>query len=77
MQGARRRDASGLTFDRLTIDGGRPLTGRVDVEGAKNLVTKAMVASLLGETVQHAARRARHQRRRASCAACSRCTASR
>ena len=37
--------------DVLTIRGGRPLRGRVDVKGAKNLATKAMVASLLGETV--------------------------
>ena len=35
----------------LTIRGGRPLVGRVDVKGAKNLATKAMVASLLGESV--------------------------
>jgi UDP-N-acetylglucosamine 1-carboxyvinyltransferase len=34
----------------LSIRGGRPLTGRVEVKGAKNLVTKAMVAALLGET---------------------------
>ena len=34
----------------LTIRGGVPLTGRVTVRGAKNLVTKAMVAALLGET---------------------------
>lgn len=34
----------------LSIRGGRPLSGRVDVKGAKNLVTKAMVAALLGET---------------------------
>ena len=34
----------------LAIRGGRPLSGRVSVKGAKNLVTKAMVASLLGET---------------------------
>lgn len=34
----------------LAIRGGHPLTGRVDVKGAKNLVTKAMVAALLGET---------------------------
>ena len=34
----------------LVIRGGRPLTGRVDVKGAKNLATKAMVAALLGET---------------------------
>ncbi|SJN18387.1 UDP-N-acetylglucosamine 1-carboxyvinyltransferase [Microbacterium esteraromaticum] len=34
----------------LAIRGGRPLRGRVDVKGAKNLATKAMVAALLGET---------------------------
>ncbi|GAA2527508.1 UDP-N-acetylglucosamine 1-carboxyvinyltransferase [Microbacterium mitrae] len=34
----------------LAIRGGRPLSGRVSVKGAKNLVTKAMVAALLGET---------------------------
>ena len=32
----------------LAIRGGVPLTGRVKVRGAKNLVTKAMVAALLG-----------------------------
>ncbi|ALJ20109.1 UDP-N-acetylglucosamine 1-carboxyvinyltransferase [Microbacterium sp. No. 7] len=32
----------------LVIRGGRPLAGRVEVKGAKNLATKAMVASLLG-----------------------------
>ncbi len=32
----------------LTIQGGKPLNGRVRVRGAKNLVPKAMVASLLG-----------------------------
>ena len=31
----------------LVIRGGRPLTGRVEVKGAKNLATKAMVAALL------------------------------
>src|SRR4051812_30494690 len=34
----------------MTIRGGRPLTGRIEVRGAKNLVTKAMVAALLGES---------------------------
>ncbi|MDL9980023.1 UDP-N-acetylglucosamine 1-carboxyvinyltransferase [Microbacterium sp. ASV49] len=34
----------------LAIRGGRPLRGRVEVKGAKNLVTKAMVAALLGES---------------------------
>jgi len=37
--------------DVLAFMGSRPLRGRVDVKGAKNLATKAMVASLLGETV--------------------------
>ncbi|MGO3886081.1 MAG: UDP-N-acetylglucosamine 1-carboxyvinyltransferase [Mycetocola sp.] len=34
----------------MTINGGRPLAGRIELKGAKNLVTKAMVAALLGET---------------------------
>ena len=34
----------------LAIRGGRPLHGTIGVKGAKNLVTKAMVAALLGET---------------------------
>ena len=33
----------------LTIQGGKPLEGSVRVRGAKNLVPKAMVASLLGD----------------------------
>ena len=37
-------------MSQITIDGGKPLSGRVDLKGAKNLVTKAMVAALLGET---------------------------
>ena len=40
----------GLAGDTIIINGGRPLTGRIEVKGAKNLVTKAMVASLLGNT---------------------------
>jgi UDP-N-acetylglucosamine 1-carboxyvinyltransferase len=42
------QEGSGET---LAIRGGRPLIGRVEVKGAKNLATKAMVAALLGETV--------------------------
>lgn len=42
--------ATPLAGETLSIRGGRPLTGRVEVKGAKNLVTKAMVAALLGET---------------------------
>lgn len=34
----------------LQVDGGRPLQGEIMVRGAKNLVPKAMVASLLGRT---------------------------
>ncbi|ROR71961.1 UDP-N-acetylglucosamine 1-carboxyvinyltransferase [Bogoriella caseilytica] len=34
----------------LTVEGGTPLTGEITVRGAKNFVSKAMVASLLGET---------------------------
>jgi len=37
--------------DVLTVHGGTPLQGEVTVRGAKNLVSKAMVASLLGEGV--------------------------
>lgn len=40
----------GLTSDRIVIDGGKPLVGRIEVRGAKNLATKAMVAALLGDT---------------------------
>lgn len=40
----------GLTGDTIIINGGQPLKGRIEVKGAKNLVTKAMVAALLGET---------------------------
>ncbi len=39
------------TVDVIAIRGGQPLRGRVTVTGAKNLATKAMVASLLGESV--------------------------
>src|SRR3954470_5939288 len=37
--------------DGLTVHGGTPRQGEVTVRGAKNLVSKAMVASLLGEGV--------------------------
>mgnify|MGYP003859571065 FL=1 len=37
-------------MSQITVKGGKPLVGRVDVRGAKNLVTKAMVAALLGDT---------------------------
>jgi UDP-N-acetylglucosamine 1-carboxyvinyltransferase len=40
----------GLTPDSIVIDGGKPLRGRIEVRGAKNLATKAMVAALLGDT---------------------------
>ena len=40
----------GLTSDKIVINGGKPLRGRVDVRGAKNLATKAMVAALLADT---------------------------
>ena len=39
----------GLTSDEIIINGGRPLRGRIQVRGAKNLATKAMVAALLGK----------------------------
>ncbi|MEY3406802.1 MAG: hypothetical protein RLZZ556_874, partial [Actinomycetota bacterium] len=37
-------------MSQIKVDGGKALVGRVDVRGAKNLVTKAMVAALLGES---------------------------
>ena len=40
----------GLTSDEIIINGGRPLQGRIEVRGAKNLAPKAMVAALLGKT---------------------------
>ncbi|GAA3594910.1 UDP-N-acetylglucosamine 1-carboxyvinyltransferase [Klugiella xanthotipulae] len=40
----------GLTSDEIIINGGRPLKGRIEVRGAKNLATKAMVAALLGQS---------------------------
>jgi UDP-N-acetylglucosamine 1-carboxyvinyltransferase len=36
-------------MSQITVHGGKPLKGRVDVRGAKNLVTKAMVAALLAD----------------------------
>ena len=40
----------GLTSDSIVINGGKPLVGRIEVRGAKNLATKAMVAALLGDS---------------------------
>ena len=37
-------------MSQITVHGGKALKGRVDLKGAKNLVTKAMVAALLGDT---------------------------
>lgn len=47
---ARTKAGEKLSGETLAIRGGRPLSGRVEVKGAKNLATKAMVAALLGET---------------------------
>jgi len=38
-----------LTEDVLVVHGGTPLQGQIRVRGAKNLVSKAMVAAVLGE----------------------------
>src|SRR5215207_1037625 len=38
-----------LTNDVLVVHGGTPLHGELTVRGAKNLVSKAMVAALLGD----------------------------
>jgi UDP-N-acetylglucosamine 1-carboxyvinyltransferase len=37
-------------MSQIKVNGGKPLNGRVDLKGAKNLVTKAMVAALLADT---------------------------
>ena len=47
---AKAAERVGLKADGIVIRGGKPLRGRVDVRGAKNLATKAMVAALLGRT---------------------------
>nr|WP_231924631.1 UDP-N-acetylglucosamine 1-carboxyvinyltransferase [Micromonospora chokoriensis] len=39
-----------LSDDVLVVHGGTPLEGRIRVRGAKNLVSKAMVAALLGDS---------------------------
>lgn len=39
-----------MTTDVLVVHGGSPLRGQLRVRGAKNLVSKAMVAALLGDT---------------------------
>ncbi|KAB1642595.1 UDP-N-acetylglucosamine 1-carboxyvinyltransferase [Gulosibacter chungangensis] len=46
---ARAAQFVGLNADTITFHGGQPLNGRIEVRGAKNFVTKAMVASLLGD----------------------------
>ena len=43
------QETAGRT-DTLTVHGGTPLEGAITVRGAKNLVSKAMVAALLGES---------------------------
>lgn len=40
----------GLSSDKIVINGGKPLVGRIEVRGAKNLATKAMVAALLADS---------------------------
>ena len=40
----------GLLSDKIVINGGKPLKGRIELRGAKNLATKAMVAALLADT---------------------------
>ena len=42
-----------LTDDVLVVHGGAPLQGQIRVRGAKNLISKAMVAALLGESPSH------------------------
>ena len=40
----------GLKSDKIVINGGKPLKGRIELRGAKNLATKAMVAALLADS---------------------------
>ncbi len=42
--------AVGMNVDTIAVRGGKPLRGRIQMKGAKNLVTKAMVAALLADT---------------------------
>ncbi|HEX6500535.1 MAG TPA: UDP-N-acetylglucosamine 1-carboxyvinyltransferase [Micromonosporaceae bacterium] len=42
-----------MTDDVLVVRGGTPLRGEIRVRGAKNLVSKAMVAALLGDEPSH------------------------
>ena len=65
-----------LTDDVLVVHGGTPLHGQIRVRGAKNLVSKAMVAALLGDDAEPAVRRARASATSRSSAACWSCTAS-
>ena len=53
-----------LTDDVLVVHGGAPLHGQIRVRGAKNLVSKAMVAALLGETPSRLFDVPAHPRRR-------------
>src|SRR5436309_14352124 len=39
-----------MANDVLKVHGGAPLHGQINVRGAKNLVSKAMVAALLGDS---------------------------
>ncbi|GAA1691157.1 UDP-N-acetylglucosamine 1-carboxyvinyltransferase [Microbacterium sediminicola] len=48
--GAASAPTPGGSSETILVRGGRPLIGNVTVTGAKNLATKAMVASLLGDT---------------------------
>lgn len=47
---ARAGASVGMIADTIRVRGGKPISGRLKMKGAKNLVTKAMVASLLGHT---------------------------
>ncbi|WP_405217931.1 UDP-N-acetylglucosamine 1-carboxyvinyltransferase [Agrococcus sp. Ld7] len=39
-----------MSVDTIAVRGGKPLRGRIQMKGAKNLVTKAMVAALLADS---------------------------
>ena len=61
--------AVGMNVDRITVRGGKPLNGRIQMKGAKNLVTKAMVAALLGQARLDAVQRSDRVRAQAGMSA--------
>lgn len=61
--------------DILHVEGGKPLNGTIKVRGAKNFVSKAMVAALLAPGHIRAEERSGNPRRCTWCPTCCACTA--